>query len=186
MPQPSPCAPVQSALPFQTRMFLGPDCQLGSATPCCANRDTILAPPQPIDSYSCIEYFVLLKRSSRNLPRQHRSAVYGQGRGESWTGEVPDDVMNACIASSLPNCTTPIGGMKLPIDGWSGCNLGQQFSFSRIERFLRHWRGNLTGHFTGRLAPTAHEAKQKSRRHHYVSPQLGPVAVLFRSGAHVE
>ena len=106
---------------------------------------------------------------SRNLPCHHRLAVHGEGRGEFWTGKALDDVENPSVVGGLPDRAAKIGSVKLPIDAWSGCNLGQQFLLSRIERFLRHSRNYLAGHFTGRLAPPAHEAKQKARRHIFIA-----------------
>lgn len=97
--------------------------------------------------------------SSRNLACQHSLAVHGEGRGELWTGEPLDDVKNPGVVGGLPDRAAKIRGVKLSIDAWSGGNLCQQFPLSRIERFLRHLRGCLAGHFTGGLAPPAHEAK---------------------------
>ena len=88
--------------------------------------------------------------------------MHGEGRGKFWTGEPLDDLENTRVVGGLPDCTAKIGGVKLPIDAWGGFDLGQQFSLSRIERFLRRWRGYLAGHIAGGLAPPAHEANQKA------------------------
>ena len=76
-----------------------------------------------------------------------------EGGCEPRASEQSDDIEDARIIGGLPDRAAKIGSVKLPIDAWSGCNLGQQFLLSRIERFLRHSRNYLAGHFTGRLAP---------------------------------
>lgn len=95
--------------------------------------------------------------------------MYRQHGGEPRAVKLPNDIEDTRIVCSLTDHATQIGGMKLAVIAWRGFNLAQQFLLSRFEWFLSRWRRYLAGHFTGRRAPSAHEAEQEARWNRFVA-----------------
>jgi hypothetical protein len=95
--------------------------------------------------------------------------MYRQHGGEPRAVELPYDIEDTRIVGSLANGATQIGGMKLAVIAWRGLDLVQQFLLSWVDRFFDRWRRYLAWHFTGRRAPSAHEAEQEASWDRFVA-----------------
>jgi len=107
---------------------------------------------------------VAIRRSSRNLPRQHSPAMHRQDRRESLASELPDHIDDPGLVAGMPDQATQVRCVELTVCAWRSLDLIEQFTLFWINCPFWGWSGFRARRCSRCSAPPTHEAEQEACR----------------------